>query len=205
MKNTRKSFYGQQEGERILFVVRPHSLAITLNLIKIYLVALVVLVIFLLISRSVTDLRGILTLVGVFLALIIALLGTRILRVSQKKDIAYITDRRVVRFEPTTIFATNVRTLPWDEIVKVKTFPPNILWKMMAIGTVVVHARTTVRTNETDKPPSPVTADDIEITNVYYYRDLGNYLDKILFTYKKKPKDVKRIKPFVPKPKGQRD
>ena len=44
-----------------------------------------------------------------------------------------------------------------------------------------------------------------ELTHVYYYRDLGNYIDKILYTYKQKPKEMKKIKPFVEKPKGQRD
>ncbi|MDO8341404.1 MAG: hypothetical protein Q7T59_05520, partial [Candidatus Woesebacteria bacterium] len=49
-----------------------------------------------------------------------------------------------------------------------------------------------------------VTADDIELDNIYLYRDLGNYIDKILFTYKQMPKEVSEIHPFVPKPKGQR-
>jgi len=36
MENTQIGFYGQQEGERILYVVRPYPLAIFLHLLKAY-------------------------------------------------------------------------------------------------------------------------------------------------------------------------
>ena len=72
----------------------------------------------------------------------------------------------------------------------------------MMVGTVVVHARTTVKTS--DENVSHTAADDIELTDIFLYRDLGNYIDKILFTYKQMPKEVADIHPFVPKPKGQR-
>ena len=88
--------------------------------------------------------------------------------------------------------------------MKVKTFPPNLVWKILMVGTVVIHARTTIVTPEEPKP-STVTADDIALTDVYYYRDLGNYIDKILFTYKRQPKEMETFKAFVPMPKGQRD
>ena len=120
----------------------------------------------------------------------------------QKRNISYITDRRIIRFDPSTFFATNIRTLSWDEAVKVKTYSPNILWKQLKIGTVVVHARTTVKTS--DENISHTSADDIELNDIYLYRDLGNYIDKILFTYKQLPKEMANIRSFVPKPKGER-
>ena len=43
---------------------------------------------------------------------------------------------------------------------------------------------------------------DLELDND---NDLGNYIDKILFTYKQMPTGVANIRPFVPKPKGERD
>jgi hypothetical protein len=78
--------------------------------------------------------------------------------------------------------------------VKVKTYPPNFVWKQMAIGNVTVHSRT----------PEGASADDITLTDVYYYKDLGNYIDKILFTYKQKPKEIADIRPFVTRPRGER-
>jgi hypothetical protein len=72
----------------------------------------------------------------------------------------------------------------------------------MAIGDVVAHARTPARPDGTEN--NEITADDIQLKDVYYYRDLGNYIDKILFTYKQKPADITNIRPFVPKPRGER-
>lgn len=203
MINTEKSFYGQQEGERILFVVRSHPLPVALKFAQVYLVSLGIIVIFLLISNTFPTIKGLFTLLGFFLGIGFGIIGSKVLANSQKKGISYITDRRIVRFEPTTFVATNIRTLSWDEVVKVKTFAPNMLWKQMAIGNVVIHARTTVRTAEEDAKGA-VTADDIELKDIYYYRDLGNYIDKILFTYKQRPKEIANIKPFVLKPAGER-
>ena len=140
---------------------------------------------------------------GLALAVVIVVVGTKIVTDYQVRNISYITDRRLVRFEPTTLFATNSRTLTWDEVVKVKTYPPNMLWKQLAIGNVVVHARTPGRPDDSHGM-NGMTADDIQLTDVFYYKDLGNYIDKILFTYKQKPKDIALIRPFVPKPKGER-
>ncbi len=139
---------------------------------------------------------------GLIVAILIALVGTKIVTDCQKREIAYITDRRLIRFEPTTLFATNPRSLSWDEVVKVKTYPKNALWKQMAIGNVVVHARTPARSKE--NTPGMVDADDIELKDVYYYKDLGNYIDKILFTYKQRPKEMDEIRPFILKPKWER-
>jgi len=205
MENTKQKFFGQQEGERILHLVQPHPLAIKFKLIKVYLAALIILGGFVLVGSLTSDMFGVFFLFGLLSALAVTTIGSMIVKIAQRKNKTYFTDRRIVRFEPTTLFATNIRSLSWDEVVKVKTFPPNVFLKQKAIGTVVIHARTTVRTVDEEMKPRAVTADDIEITDVYYYRDLGNYIDKILYTYKRRPKDIKDIKSFVEKPKGQRD
>lgn len=202
MINTETSFYGQQGDERILYVVRPHPIAFGLRLLKIYLIAFFVFVSFSAIGRLLGAYAGLLSFTAFVSGIAIAVLGTKLVNDGQRKNLAYLTDRRIVRFEPTTFFATNIRTLSWDEVVKVKTYSPNMIWKQMAIGTVVVHARSTLRVDE--PKPDTVTADDIEMKDVYLYRDIGNYVDKILYTYKRMPKEVSSIRPFVPKPKGQR-
>lgn len=202
MHNTETDFYGKQTDERILYVVHPHHLATTLALIKIYSVAVVISLSLVILGGQITSLTGLFTMLAILLFIVIIAVGTKIVFDWQARNLAYITDRRIVRFEPTTLVATNARTLSWDEVVKVKTYPPNMLWKQMAIGSVVVHARTPTRVD--DGGHGEVTADDIELNHVYFYRDLGNYIDKILFTYKQKPREVAEIRPFVPKPRGER-
>jgi hypothetical protein len=201
MHNSDTDFFGRQEGERILYVVKPHPLSLTFKLFRIYLIAFAVFVVLAILGTQLVYL-DLFIIAGVIIAIIMVAAGTKVVIDYQNRDIAYITDRRLMRFEPTTLFATNPRSLTWDEVVKVKTYPPNALWKQLAIGNVVVHARTPARPDE--HTPGAVAADDIELKDVYYYKDLGNYIDKILFTYKQKPKEMEAIHVFIPKPKGER-
>lgn len=203
MINTKTSFYGQQENEKILYVTKPHPIARIVGLIKIYLITVITFIILFYLAGAIPEDVNVFRMLGIIVPITILIIGTKVINNFQKRNISYITDRRIVRFDPTNFFATNVRTLSWDEAVKVKTFSPNILWKQLKIGTVIVHARTTVKTVD-EELNNTVTADDIELDNIYLYRDLGNYIDKILFTYKQMPKEVSEIHPFIPKPKGQR-
>ena len=203
MHNTDKDFFGRQDGERILFVVKPQHISLFFKIAKIYLIAIIVFLAFLLLGTEFSI--HAFTVGGVVIAILIAVIGTKIVTNYQERDVAYITDRRLVRFEPTTLVATNPRTLSWDEVVKVKTYPPNALWKQLAIGNISVHSRSSMRDySPDDKKFYDVSVDDIELKDVYYYKDLGNYIDKILFTYKKRPKEMDNIRPFVQKPKGER-
>lgn len=204
MLNTDVDFYGKQDGERILYVVRPHQLSLIVKIAKIYLVAIVVLLAFMILGSQVAPF-GLFTTAGIIVALLIAVVGTKIVINYQKRDIAYITDRRLVRFEPTTLVATNPRSITWDEVVKIKTYPPNLLWKELAIGSISIHSRSSMRDYSPDeKKFYDISVDDIELKDVYLYKDLGNYIDKILFTYKQRPKELDVIHVFVPKPKGER-
>lgn len=203
MHNSDTDFYGKQTDEKILYVVRPHPLATTFGLIKIYVIAVVISLVLIILGTQIESLSGIFVTAGVVLFLLIIVIGTKIVLDWQTRNISYITDRRLVHFEPTTLFATNSRTLAWDEVVKVKTFPPNVIWKQLAIGNIVVHARTPIHPGGQDDAQG-ISVDDIELKSVYFYRDLGNYIDKILYTYKQKPTDIANIRPFVPKPRGER-
>lgn len=202
MHNTNTSFYGQQTNERILFVVKPHTISLNVRMALLYLISIAILIIFFTFGKLVEPVQGTLFMIGVIIAAFISLFGTYILKNSHSRNITYITDRRIVRFEPTTLFATNIRTLSWDEVVKVKSYVPNMIWKQLAIGNISIHARSTTSVlNESD----PIlSVDDIEIRDVYYYRDLTNYIDKILYTYKQRPREMDEIRPFIVKPKGQR-
>lgn len=193
-------FPGQQSDEKVLYEIRPHVYALHASLVKLYLFSLVLFVVFAFLAR----LSSILFLLGTILAGAIAVLGSWATIAIFKKSVSYLTDRRIVRFEAATPFAMNVRALGWDDVVKTKTFPRNVFWKMLMIGTVIIHAKSTyVHTHEQTRE-NVYTNDDLDLEHVYYYRDLGNYIDKILYLYKHNPADLQAMRPFVPKPRGQR-
>ncbi|HKY73815.1 MAG TPA: hypothetical protein VJ246_00710 [Patescibacteria group bacterium] len=194
-------FPGQQTDEHVLYVVHPHIVSLYMSLAKITALALFLLITLLFLSKAFMFF-GVVSFIG---AAVLVGVGSWVSYESFRRSITYITDRRIVRFEAATPFATNSRALTWDEVVKVKTFPRNVLWKMMKVGTIIVHAKSTyVHTHEQTRE-NVYTNDDLDLEYVYYYKDLGNYIDKILYTYKHSPHEVSQMHPFVPKPAGQRD
>jgi len=191
MESTPKAiFHGQQDNENILSTITPHKLAFTLEYAKLYAVSFFFLIGFL----SFQKISPLFVFVGAAATLLALFLGSFFYRSIHSQRIAYITNRRIVRFEPSNAFVVNTRSLTWDNIIKVKTFPPNFIWRTKNIGTVIIHSKTT----------STDVNDDIILRDVHYYKDLGNYLDKILYLYVHDQKELDNIHPFVAKPKGQR-
>jgi hypothetical protein len=198
-------FYGQQEGERVLYEVRPHETAILFKNLKVLLAAMVVLGGTLAISSQVPAVAGMVFFWGLMLVLIILGVGLWSVKIMQQKSVAFITDRRVIRFSPASPFEIRTRSLNWEDATKVKTYPPNFLWRLLKIGSVVIHSHTSV----IDVPQAAISSaiiseDDVELADVYYFTDLGNYIDKVLYLYRKKPEELDAIRRFVPKPRGKR-
>lgn len=212
MINTDTFFYGRQTGERILYVARPYPLAILTLLIKFLAAAGMVMILTLAAGRQIflEKYAFDIAMGGGVAAAAITGAGLWITDTARRKNVAYVTDRRIVKFEAINPFATAIRSLSWEEAVKVKTPPTNFIWKQLMVGTVVVHAKTTVASIDLTKnaerslTENIVTDDDVEVKQVYFYRDLANYIEKILFLYKKHPKEVTELKPFVPRKKGER-
>jgi len=193
------TFPGLQEGEKILSVITPHPSVFTLEYVKLITASLLVLVGF----CSLNKISPIFVTIGILLSITALILGGLLYHSLHSKRIAYITDRRIVRFEPSNAFVVNHRSLNWDNTSKVKTFSTSLLWRLKNIGTVVIHSKTSSATvNTTDQ--TFMTNDDIVLKNVHYYKDLGNYLDKILYLHKNDKSEIQKLHPFVPKPKGQR-
>ncbi len=199
------TFYGQHSDEVVLYTVREHPVVVFASYAKVALAAGLVLITTFIASGVLAAYSGTIMTIGWVLTLIIAVGGVWGVHASEGKNVAYITDRRIVRFRASSPFAVNTRALAWDEAVKVKTFAPNFIWRMMNVGTLVVHAKSTVITTPDARDRNLITDDDVEIDNVYYYRDLGNYIDKLLYLNRADRSKLKEMKPFVTKPKGKRD
>jgi hypothetical protein len=183
-------FDGQQEDERVLYEAHPDTRAVFLSVVSVLVAAVFVLFLALLMMFVVPAFGVMFGLAGLLLAGLLAGIGWLTASFQLSRNVAYITDRRVIRFSSVGPWSTSSRALFWDEVVKIKTTAPSWLYRAMNVGHVVAHART--------------EGDDLDITNIGYYKDLGNYMDKIMYLYKKEPEKLKGIRGFVPKPRGQR-
>jgi len=184
-------FDGQQTDERVLYTVAPHTLVKTIAMVKLVAVCFIFYLILFVVAQT-TPFTVILRIVGFFLVLVISLIGAIWNAYLEKTDRTYITDRRVIRFETVTPVLKTKRALFWNEALKAKAFAPSFLYRSLGIGEVIIE-------------PQMNEGENVIIKNVTYYNDLANYIDKILFTFKNKPSDIAAMKPFIPKPKGQRD
>ncbi|OGV96462.1 hypothetical protein A2W24_00670 [Microgenomates group bacterium RBG_16_45_19] len=202
---TQPTFIGQQDGEQILCLIKAHPLALISQSLKVLAASLLLFVVIVMLNIVLPEFSSIITPLFSLTSLVIFIVGFWTVLSSPAKNLTYITDRRLVRFQATTPFTINSRTLSWQDVVKVKTFPPNFIWRWLNVGTIVAHSHSTMVNTVETKSQSVLSDDDIDIPHVHYYRDLGNYLDKILYLYHKTPKDLATLKPFVFKPRGHRD
>lgn len=177
-------FEGQQEGERILYTVSPHPFAKTIAIIRILVLALLFFIITYFISPSIGT-------IAFAVSIVLVAFGMWWNTQVYKKSKTYLTDRRVYRIEVVSPFFKSRRALFWTEALKAKGYAPNIIWRTLKIGTVEVQ-------------PHLDTNEGVRITDVYYFEDLANYIDKILYLVKNNPGDIASIRPFVPKPAGSR-
>lgn len=175
-------FDGQQQGERILYTINPHPFAKNFILGRNVLIGLFV-------SIFVFALVGA---VGILFVLFFLAVSNWWTITKYKKDVAYITDRRIIRFDQVSPFFKTKRELFWSEALKAKAYAPNVLFQMLRIGTLEVN-------------PLMGDSENVKITDVYYFEDLANYIVKILYTVKNSPTEISGLKPFIPKPKGKRE
>ena len=185
-------FDGQQEGERVLYVVTPHKIAKDLAIARIIFLAVFFFGVLFLIGTVVPAQAMTLQIVGFILAIALLVVGIWWNITVYKKSRSYITDRRIIRFDVVSPFFMTKRALFWNEALKAKAYSPNFIFRSLKIGTI-------------DVEPQLSTGEDVRVTDVFYFEDLGNNIDKILFTFKNTPGEVANLRPFVPKPKGQRD
>lgn len=184
-------FDGQQEGERILYELHPHPIARYFAIGRGILLAGILLAVLLMISSVAPQVSSLLRLMGVIIAisLIAASLWWNNKVYAQSRT--YITDRRIMRFDVVSPFYQTKRSLFWNEALKAKGYAPNLLWRMLGIGTVEVS-------------PHMDQHEDVLVPSIAYFEDIANYIDKILFTYKQTPQALADFRPFIAKPRWRR-
>ena len=185
------AFDGQQEGEQVLYIMTPHPIHKYISIARITFLAIFFFVVLWVIGGIVPTFTIALRVSGFILAVILFSVGLWWNVNVFKKARTYITDRRIIRFEVVSPFFTTKRALFWGEALKAKAYAPNILFRWLNIGTI-------------DVEPQLAENEDVRVTDVYYFEDLANYIDKIVFTFKNAPAEIANFKPFVAKPKGQR-
>ncbi|KKW11283.1 MAG: hypothetical protein UY49_C0005G0013 [Microgenomates group bacterium GW2011_GWC1_49_7] len=185
-------FDGQQEDERVLYTITPHPIAKQLAIARIVFLAVFFFVVLWVIGTIVPTAASLLQVIGLLLACILLSIGIWWNLTVYKKSKTFITDRRIIRFDVVSPFFMTKRALFWNEALKAKAYSPNLLYRTLKIGTI-------------DVAPQLAEGEDVRVTDVYYFEDLANYIDKILFTFKNSPAEIATLKPFVPKGKGLRD
>ncbi len=186
-----EAFDGQQEGERILFTFVAHPVAFWNEVTKFLLgtFAIVALVWFSgeIFTKYAEPLRNAAIIIGT----VVSFSGLWWINKYYRDGKVFLTERRVVRFEPRFPFFFRKRTLFWANVLKTKAVPRNILLRIFKIGSLAI---------------SPISGEDedIKLDYVYYFEDLANYIDKILFLSKHTPTELNSMKEFVLKPKGRR-
>lgn len=184
-------FEGQQTDERILYTIVPHPFSKYLAIGKIVFLSIFFYLVLLLISTIVPDAASALKTVGILLSFVLLVIGIWWNNTVYTRDRAYITDRRIIRFDVVSPFFKTKRELFWNEALKAKAYAPNLFYRMMKVGILEVD-------------PIMGERENVIVRDVYYFEDLANYIDKILFTFKNKPAEIESIQPFIPKPRGER-
>lgn len=185
-------FEGQQTDERILTTITPYALSKFIAITKIIFLAIFFYLVLILIGTIVPDAAAALRTIGLLLAIILLVVGIWWNNTVYAKDRAFITDRRIIRFDQVSPFFQTKRELFWNEALKAKSYAPNLLFRFLKVGTLEVE-------------PVMGEAENVIVRDVYYFEDLANYIDKILFLFKNKPEDMASLTPFVPKPRGHRN
>lgn len=185
-------FLGQQTDEKVLYNAKPHSSMKYINFGGVLVVGLFIIVGLQVIALAFGDFSSIVQILGTLVIAVVVGIILWWIHISFETTEIFITDRRIVKFFPVHPFRRTMRTLFWDEAMKSKTYYRNsLLERILGIGSLEVHARQNER-------------DNVDIDYLTYHDDLGHYIDKILYTFKNQPEEIKSLHEFIPKPRGKR-
>lgn len=186
-------FPGQQEGERIYFVITPHWIRRVFDFLTAFTLSLSVFFLTYRFSESLTFIGEPVYVLtgGTILSIIIFMSVYGWLTLVTNALKGFITDRRFMRLELMFPWFILKRSLFWNEVGKVKGYERNVIFRLLNIGKIGLT-------------PIAVQGAALDMRHVHYFEDLANYIDKILYLYKNKPHELIDLRPFVAKPAGKR-
>jgi hypothetical protein len=176
-------FPGQQEGERILHVVRTHWLMLFGRLSRTIFLFVLFVVAWLrggpIVTSGMPDIYWVVWLVVPLLFLFVAWWDLKLCN----NSIAFVTDRRLIRFTPTFPVTYSKRMVFWREVLKTRTKTESFVWRLLKVGNLEVVPKTGIEQS-------------VILRYVFLYDDLANYFDKLVHLTNAEPESLKRVRPF---------
>ncbi len=108
-----------------------------------------------------------------------------------RSAVAYVTERRIIRFTPSFPVTYSKRMVFWRDVLKTKSVADNVLWRLLKVGMLEVV-------------PKSGADQSLLLRSVHYYEDLGNYFDKLVYLTNAEPHELKTVRPFVALPRWER-
>ncbi|MEZ4755171.1 MAG: hypothetical protein R3A13_12880, partial [Bdellovibrionota bacterium] len=163
-----ESFDGKQAEERLLYVIRPHKLLLLLGALQVLIITIAAYFAWDRLSYEVLRFDESKIELGKGLILSLGMVGLWWKNKYYKCFRAYITDRRIVRFEAIFPVTEKKRTLMWKEVAKTRGAASSFLWRLVKIG-------------ELEIVPKVIEGDgEMNVPYTFYFEDLASYIDKIV-------------------------
>ena len=183
------TFSGQHSDEKVISEIKPYAPVIVVKTFYKILISSVITTFFwygnLILLEYIPDYRISGTLIISLTTLFLIWLSF----LTSKQRKTFITDRRIVHFEPSSPFSSTKKSLFWSEATRAKDSEDFSLWNLLKVGTVHVLSYDGSEKSE------------ILLRYIYNSEDLTNYIDKLIFSFKQNPDSLKDFPSFEPDPK----
>ncbi|MCB0318776.1 MAG: hypothetical protein KDD56_08460 [Bdellovibrionales bacterium] len=186
------SFAGMQTDERLLYLIRPHKIFLFFGIVQVIIITLATFFVWQRLSLEFFNFEKEIVWLGTFLVFIA---GVLFLIWKFKYYFcyrAYLTDRRIVRFEAIFPVTEKRRTLMWKEVAKTRGSAGSFIWRLFNIGELEIVPKLIESEGEMNLP------------FVFYFEDLASYIDKIVYVSQNETFKLQEIRPFIARPKGSR-
>lgn len=200
-------FPGQASDERVLYITKEHLLFLILRLSFVFLVGLSIILASSILNRTISliftsQLLSELILLMLFILFVFMLVGAWWVFTLWKKSVAIVTNKRLIKFIYTTPFNRYNMSLPLEMIVDTSFHNRGLLSSYLKIGSITARSSASSSGVATDDP-SRVNKKYFYIENIQYAEDLQQYLNKLINTLHKQPKQLADFRPFLPHLKGE--
>lgn len=186
-------FPGQHSEEKILFITREGKLILKYKLAISFLIFLfgIILIPLIFSNASFFNFRFSVLIFPCLLIWIFSFIFTFwwIKKVYQK-SIFIITTRRLTKFIHTSPWTRYQMSLGLDKIVDTGAYRKGFIQMITGYGYFVARSAAGAVKN-------------FKIINISFSEDLHNYVNKLLFTFNEKEKELDKFRPFIPNLKGE--